>query len=97
MTPPVAMGGRAFNLTVTADGQHAVIAHEGPNLYVLDLAPLYQTPDLTADDLYLLGQIVSGQDVLDGDLNTLTTAQWLERYRQFTQEHPQYFAGGLKD
>jgi WD40 repeat protein len=88
VSPPLELPGWGWNALVTPDGRRFVVAGWATDLYVFDLADLYRPADLDVDDLVVLGELLSGLRINEGDVTGLTTGEWLERWRGFRQRHP---------
>jgi WD40 repeat protein/tRNA A-37 threonylcarbamoyl transferase component Bud32 len=88
VSPPFELGGWGWSALVTSDGRHAVVPGWRRVLHVFDLADLARPADLSVDDLCVLGEILSGVRINEGDVTGLTTQEWLERWRGFRQRHP---------
>jgi serine/threonine protein kinase/WD40 repeat protein len=85
--PAVACGGDVWNALVTPDGKRVVAGGLFRYLLRLPLDDLVPGDSLGADDLCLLGEILSGHRLQGGDVVGLTTEQWLKRWRRFRRRH----------
>jgi WD40 repeat protein len=92
VTPPWSLGkGRwVWTALVTPDGNYSVLAGSATALSVVDLGDLRADRDLDLDNLCVLGEVLSGQRLQDGDVEGLTTQDWLTRWRGFRERHPDY-------
>jgi len=79
LAPPFQVGAQAFNVEITADGRHAVVGSLGRAIHILSLAPFKPDVNWSAKELCLLGEVVSGSTISQGDIRDLTTAEWLRR------------------
>ena len=79
LAPPFRVGAQAFNVEITADGRHAVAGSLGTAIHILALAPLKPDAHWSAKELCLLGEVVSGSTISQGEIRDLTTAEWLQR------------------
>ncbi len=87
IAPRFKVGGQAFTVEVTADGDYAVIGSLDDAIHVISLAMLKQPMCCDARDLVMLAEVVSGSVLSQGMIRELTTAEWLQRFRQFQQSH----------
>jgi WD40 repeat protein/tetratricopeptide (TPR) repeat protein len=91
VAPPFPLGGWGWSALVTRDGQYAVVAGGAPALWAFDLTDLAEPAGLDADELCLLGEVLSGQRLHEGsDMAALTTEEWFARWRSFRERHPKY-------
>jgi WD40 repeat protein/predicted Ser/Thr protein kinase len=92
VTPPWSLGngGGVWNALITPDGHYAVLAGSAAALTAVDLSDLRAGEDLDLNDLCVLGEILSGQRLQEGDVEGLTTQDWLGRWRDFRERHPDF-------
>jgi WD40 repeat protein len=83
VAPPVPLGGKGLTLDVTPDGRFAVASGFSKHVTVADLAGLTMPTHGDADELDLRAELASNQRITpSGGLAYLTTAEWLERWRE---------------
>jgi hypothetical protein len=73
---------------LTPDGRYLVVG----SVRVYDLHDVL-VPDphrLSRDELYTLGQLLSGQTFQDSNLTVLASADWLRLWRSFREDRPDY-------
>jgi hypothetical protein len=88
--PPLALGGAGLSLAVTPDGRRVACGGFMKELQVFHLDDWLVPATLGPDDLCAWGEIVSGQRIEDGGgVTNLTAEEWLERWRDFRQRHPE--------
>jgi WD40 repeat protein len=88
--PPFALGGAGLSLTVTPDGRRVACGGFMNELRVFHLDDWLTPATLGPDDLCALGEIVSGQRIEGGSgVTNLTAEEWLQRWREFRQRHPE--------
>ncbi len=88
LTPPLPVPGKALSVTITPDGNHAIIGGFVKALQVIDLGDLYTGDRLSADDLVTWAELISGQRLHEGGgIANLTAAEWLERWQRFRQRN----------
>jgi WD40 repeat protein len=88
--PPLPHGGFFASLAVTPDGSRVVCGGLLDALAVFRLDTRLVPAALEPDDLCLWGEIVSGQRVeAGGGVTNLTAEEWLQRWREFRQRHPE--------
>jgi WD40 repeat protein len=88
--PPLLLGGQGSNVVVTPDSRRAVVGTVGASPMSVALSDLQGAIPLEPDDLCTLGELASGQRVVESDAAGLTTDEWLERWQQFRRRHPDY-------
>lgn len=82
-----------YDLALVGNGSHVLAAGRLKVLRAFALEGWIRPADpaLTREDLKLLGEIVSSQRIHEGGSATgLTRAEWLERWREFQQRHPNH-------
>jgi serine/threonine protein kinase/WD40 repeat protein/Flp pilus assembly protein TadD len=89
ITPPAAAGGVVWNALVTPDGSQVVAGGEFRALVLLPLADLHRRDGLPPEDLCLWGELLSGHRLQGGDVEGLTTQEWLDRWQTFRRRHPE--------
>lgn len=87
IAPRFIVGGQAFTVDVTADGNYAVVGSLDDRIHVLSLAALNQPLCGDVDKLCTLAEIVSGSALSQGMLRDLSSAEWLQRFRDLQQGH----------
>jgi WD40 repeat protein/serine/threonine protein kinase len=88
--PPLALGGAGLSMVVTPDGKRVAVGGFMNELSVFHLDDWLAPAALAPDDLCLWGEIVSGQRVeAGGGVTNLTAEEWLQRWRDFRQRHPE--------
>jgi hypothetical protein len=88
--PPLPHGGFFASLAVTPDGSRVACGGLLDALAVFRLDNRLVPAALEPDDLCLWGEIVSGQRVeAGGGVTNLTAEEWLQRWRDFRQRHPE--------
>jgi WD40 repeat protein/predicted Ser/Thr protein kinase len=79
------------HVTLSPDGKQAFASV--PRLGFLGqvrLADLLDPPELSTQDLVLLGELASFQRIESGAESRLTTEKWLERWERFRQKYPRF-------
>jgi hypothetical protein len=93
---PLGCGGDVWNALVSADGRYVVAAGLFPYLLRMDLSDAGGSAGLSPRDLCLWGEILSGHRLQGGDLEGLTTREWLTRWDRFCRRrHPAAYAARL--
>jgi WD40 repeat protein len=87
VAPPLPLPGDVTSLSVAPDGKR-VVATAGGSLALVDLAALLSPPTMSKEDLRLLGELATSQQVEQGVASSLTLEQWLERWRRFRDKYP---------
>jgi Flp pilus assembly protein TadD len=104
VTPPLptpdqagSMNHQASSVTVTPDGDYAVVGEYARGGGLMSALPVFYLGDLSSatdqdpDDLCTWGELLSGMRVQAGSGVTLLTAEeWLARWRAFRQRHPDH-------
>jgi WD40 repeat protein len=91
VTPPLTIEGEPLSVAVTPDGKHAIVGGEQAALAVLDLGELARANG-DPDALCLWAELLAGQRLHEGGGTVnLSAAEWLDRWRAFTQ----HAEGGL--
>ena len=90
---PVIKEGSVYQVSVTPDEKHAVIAGQSKSLTVIRLQdwsePVGEQIDVA--DLRRCGELLSGQHVHEGGgVVNLTTQQWRDCWNSFHERHPRY-------
>jgi WD40 repeat protein/Flp pilus assembly protein TadD len=88
--PPLVLGGQGSNVVVTPDSRRAIVGTVGVSPLSVALGDLRDAIPLEPDDLCTLGELASGQRVVESDAAGLTTDEWLQRWHHFRQRHPGY-------
>jgi WD40 repeat protein len=94
MAPPIKVGQQAFNIEITTNGHYALVGTLGDEFYILSLENFHEALPLDAEDLCLVGEVVSGCTVENGVLRDLTTGEWMERYARIQALHPEALESG---
>ncbi len=84
VAPRIRPGSGVQSLALAPDGSHTFACH-GDTVAVLPLADLLSPPDVSAEDLLLVGELGSACRIELGDVSGLTLEQWQERWRKFHQ------------
>ena len=92
VTPPIRFASWGSNVIVTPDGRHIVFGGLGSAIVSRDLRDLSATDALRLDDLCTLCEVNAGCRVERGDLVTLTSQEWLDRWTDMHGRHPELFA-----
>ena len=88
LTPSYHLRGSDRRMLITPDGRSAVMGGFAPAISVFDLGDLTGPGGLGPDDAVVLGELISGHRVFKGELAGLTTAEWLDRWRVWSTNHP---------
>lgn len=94
LTPKLPLGDISLTAFFTADGAYAVAGGRQSALRAFHLGDLRSPPDPSPDDLVILAELLSGHRIHDGDVDGLTTDEWLERWQRVQNleaGHPGYF------
>ena len=87
--PPVRLGSPIKDITIVPESAQLVVAAGAP--YVLDLEALLPSPDLEPSVTVDLAELDSGLRAReDGGSELLRRSEWLERWRRFRQQHPNF-------
>jgi serine/threonine protein kinase len=89
LLPPINVGQQAFNIEITTDGNHAVIGNLGDKVTTIALAGLKEPLPYDVNDLRLIAEVISSSTIQNGTVRDLTTTEWLDRYGQLRQLHPE--------
>jgi serine/threonine protein kinase/WD40 repeat protein len=91
-------GGWCLTLAITPDGRRALVAFSGAavresttcrmDLAVVNLQPLLSPFSTPTADLALLAELAAAQHIELGDLSSLTTDQWYERWNLLRERNP---------
>jgi serine/threonine protein kinase/WD40 repeat protein len=76
-------------LSLTPDGRRAFITTLSMDLAAVDLDEVISPPASPTGDLALLAELATALRIELGDLNGLTTDQWIERWNQLRQRNPE--------
>jgi WD40 repeat protein/serine/threonine protein kinase len=91
VSPSRRLAGMGLWAAVTPDGGHALAAGFGDTLFAFHLGDLAPRPDVSADALCLLAEMLSGQRVHDSGAVKLTADEWLQRWHAFHARHPDHW------
>ena len=86
--PAIQLQGWGDHVVVVPDGSRAWTCGDGGEIGGYLLTDLLQADRRPADDLRLLGELIAGQQILQGDITGLTSAEWLARWRQWRAKYP---------
>ena len=81
ISPPLPLAGVGSSAVITPDGSYAIVGGRMSTIFAFHLGDLVEPDELNLDDLVALGEVVSGHEVHEGDLNGLTAEEWLERFK----------------
>jgi WD40 repeat protein len=90
VTPFLPFRGDVWCGLVTPDGQYAVLAGAAPNVLAWSLDDLGTENEMPVDDLCLLAEVLSGNQLQTGSDTGLTTEAWLVRWRALRAKYPDY-------
>lgn len=92
ISPRYSIGGVVGNPQVTPDGTCAIVSGMAGIVLALALEDLKPSANWSIVDLVLLGELLSGHQLREGEieLTRLTTPEWLERWRAFHGRHPDF-------
>jgi WD40 repeat protein len=93
VAPPRRVPDMVYQLALTKGGTHVVAAGRLSPMRAFAIADWIRQPDphLSGDDIRLLGEILSSQQIHEGRAATgLSTDQWLQRWQEFRSKHPNY-------
>jgi serine/threonine protein kinase/WD40 repeat protein/tetratricopeptide (TPR) repeat protein len=91
VAPPVRLGfreGTCSQLAITPDGRRALVGFWPLDLAVVDLEALLSPSTTPPTDLGLLAELATAQRIELGDLSSMTTDQWLERWNLLRERNP---------
>jgi WD40 repeat protein len=87
VAPPLRGLGQITSLAISPDGKRVVATGPGSTA-LIDLAALLSLPEMSPEDLGLLGELATAQQIELGDVSGLTLEQWLERWQRFRLKYP---------
>jgi WD40 repeat protein len=90
VTPSLGLGGMGLSIAVPPDGRRAIVAGFGNTIRAFHLAELQPPENVSADELCLRAEVLSGQRVHDGGAVKLTAAEWLRRWQAFRSQRPDH-------
>lgn len=89
--PPLAQECNVMRLFATPDGRSLLRANfHGDGIRLYRLADLFPPVTLPPEDALLLAEIDASAKVLQGGLEPLTAAAWMERWRAFRARRPDW-------
>jgi serine/threonine protein kinase/WD40 repeat protein/tetratricopeptide (TPR) repeat protein len=77
------------SIALSPDGAYALACH-GSRVAFVPLADVLSAPDVSTDDLILLGEVGSAFRIDMGDVSGLTLEQWLERWEAFHRKYAEH-------
>jgi WD40 repeat protein len=86
VTPSLRLSGMGLSVAVAPDGRRAIVAGFGNTIHAFHLADLEPPENVSADELCLRAEVLSGQRVHDGGAVKLTAAEWLQRWQAFRSQ-----------
>jgi WD40 repeat protein len=89
VAPPVRLGEDVTSLAISPDDTR-VVASGSDSLVLIDLAELLAPPEMSTEDLGLLCELATAQQIELGDVSGLTLEQWLERWQRFRLKYPAF-------
>lgn len=92
IAPARRMPGKVFQLSRHAGSSRVIASGEHRSMRSFDANQWILEPDmrLSRDDVRLLGEILSSQRIHSGGAATsLTSAEWVDRWKQFRDKHPE--------
>jgi serine/threonine protein kinase/WD40 repeat protein len=88
-------GGSSLRLAITPDGRRALVSFwasrtsiDNFRLAVVDLEALLSPANTPTADLALLAELATAERIALGDLSSLTTDQWLDRWNRLRERNP---------
>jgi serine/threonine protein kinase/WD40 repeat protein len=82
LLPTVRVGPESVHgLAISADGRHALAFAYLDRVYAVDLSDAVEPDSRPTAELVRLGELASGQRIVNGDLAGLTTDEWMSRWR----------------
>jgi hypothetical protein len=98
LASPLTLGHSApYQLEVTPDGEHAIVAGKVDGVQVFDLGELLQARlrQIDSRSLCTFAEVVSGQALHEGkSADNLSSEQWLERWHDLRHRVPELFESG---
>jgi Tfp pilus assembly protein PilF len=88
VTPFLRFRGDVWCSLVTPDGRYAVLAGAAPYLLAWSLDDLGAEKEMPPDDLCLLAEVLSGNQLDQGSDTGLTSEAWLARWRELRARYP---------
>jgi len=96
LRPPVHLGGSTILLEVAGDGNTLVASgYLNGQLHFFDLQQLLADSPLDPPDLVRLGELNAAATLEGGGLSGMTRDEWLEAWRSFRADHPDFPGHGL--
>jgi WD40 repeat protein len=86
--PPLQVG-EVTSLAISPDGKR-VVAAASDSVFLINLADLLAPPEMSTEDLSLLSELATAQQIELGDVSGLTLEQWLERWHRFRLKYPAF-------
>ncbi len=89
VAPPLRLSGDVTPFSISPDGKRVVVTANG-SVALINLAELLSPPELSTEDLGLLGELATAQQIELGEVSGLTQEQWRERWRRFRVKYPMF-------
>ena len=89
VAPPLRLPGDVTSISIAPDGQCVVATAQG-SVALIHLAELRSPPEMSTEDLGLLGELATAQQIELGDVSGLSPEQWLERWSRFRLKYPAF-------
>ncbi len=84
------------SIALSSDGAYVLACH-GSLVAIVPLADVLSPPEISTDDLVLLGEVGSAFRIEMGDVTGLTLEQWLERWETFHHKYAEHDLPTLKE
>jgi serine/threonine protein kinase len=94
LSPPFKAGNQAFNIELTKDGHSAVVGSLSKDISLFSLNILYEDIRYDAEELCLLGEVLSGCSINKGSIRELPSEDWLQRFQKLRALHPELLDDG---
>jgi WD40 repeat protein len=78
------------SLDISSDGRWALISGDADQFGVIDLQMLTETAQGSPDVNLRWAELISNSRVNGAAIVNLTSSEWLERWRQYRQQHPEF-------
>lgn len=88
LLPAVQTGGYLAVGAILTDEYRAIGAGQSGYVHSFRLLDYLEPDERSTDELRLFGELIAGHQVWQGDTIGLTSAEWLERWRQWRKLHP---------
>ncbi len=80
------------HLAITPTGMRAYAGGHSSSIHTLSLRRLVEPGSFATEDYVLQSEMAAGQRVERGGLVQLSTEEWLNRFREFHEQHPDHLA-----